>query len=72
MKILILGGDGYLGWPTSMFFSKHGHDVKIFDNFVKKKIENEENIKPLLPQIPLAERVNLWNKKEKKPKELVY
>ena len=71
MKILILGGDGYLGWPTSMFFSKHGHDVKIFDNFIKKKIENEENIKPLLPQIPLAERVSLWNKNVNKPIEFV-
>lgn len=71
MKILILGGDGYLGWPTSMFFSKHGHDVKIFDNFVKKKIENEENIKPLFPQIPLAERVNLWNKNINKPIEFI-
>ena len=39
MKILILGGDGYLGWPTAMYFSKQGHDVKILDNFVKKKIE---------------------------------
>ena len=42
MKVLILGGDGYLGWPTAMFFSKNGHDVKIFDNFIKKNIENEQ------------------------------
>ncbi len=37
MKILILGGNGYLGWPTSLFFSKQGHEVSIVDNFVKKK-----------------------------------
>ena len=36
MKILILGGNGYLGWPTSLFFSKQGHKVSIVDNFVKK------------------------------------
>ena len=47
MKILILGGDGYLGWPTAMFFSKLGHKVTIIDNFLKKKIENEENVRPL-------------------------
>ena len=35
MKILILGGDGYLGWPTAMFFADKGHEVKIIDNFVK-------------------------------------
>lgn len=67
MKILILGGDGYLGWPTAMFFSKHGHDVQIFDNFIKKKIENEEGIKPLFHQVPLRERINLWNKNINKP-----
>ena len=49
MKILILGGDGYLGWPTAMFFADKGHEVKIIDNFVKKKIESEFGIKPLIP-----------------------
>ncbi len=67
MKILILGGDGYLGWPTAMFLSKQGHKVTIFDNFVKKKIENEQNVKPLFPQITLRERVNLWNKNINNP-----
>lgn len=71
MKILILGGDGYLGWPTAMFFSKQGHDVRILDNFVKKKIENEENVKPLFPQITLGERVDLWNKNINKPIDFV-
>ena len=57
MKILILGGDGYLGWPTAMYLSKKGHAVTVLDNFVKKKIENEQNIRPLFPQVPLA-----WNR----------
>jgi UDP-sulfoquinovose synthase len=71
MKILILGGDGYLGWPTAMFFSKQGHDIRILDNFIKKKIENEENVKPLFPQITLGERVDLWNKNVNKPIDFV-
>ena len=37
MKILILGGDGYLGWPTALSFSKKKHDVIVVDNFIKKK-----------------------------------
>ena len=41
MKILILGGDGYLGWPTALFFSKNNHDVIVVDNFIKKKMELE-------------------------------
>ena len=38
MKILILGGDGYLGWPTSMSLSKKGYDVLSVDNFSKRKL----------------------------------
>ena len=37
MKILILGGDGYLGWPTSMFFANKGHHVYSIDNLSKRK-----------------------------------
>ncbi len=66
MKILILGGDGYLGWPTSLYFSARDHDVFILDNFVKKKIELENGVKNLIHQLPLAERVKLWNSNNKK------
>ena len=72
MKILILGGDGYLGWPTAMFFSKLGHKVTIIDNFLKKKIENEENVRPLFTQVPLGERVDLWNKNINNPIKFIY
>ena len=37
MKILILGGDGYLGWPTAMHFANEGHDVYAIDNLSKEK-----------------------------------
>ena len=65
MKILILGGDGYLGWPTSLYFSARGHDVYVLDNFVKKKIELENGIKSLIRQLPLIERLKLWNSNNK-------
>ena len=42
MRVLVLGGDGYLGWPTAMFLSKKGHDVTVFDNFVKKKLKTSK------------------------------
>ena len=72
MKILILGGDGYLGWPTSLYLSARGYDVYIVDNFIKKKIENEENVRPLFPQIPLGERVDLWNKNVNSPIKFIF
>ena len=34
MRILILGGDGYLGWPQALYLSQKGHDVAIFDNLI--------------------------------------
>lgn len=60
MKILILGGDGYLGWPTAMYFSKKGHEVAVVDNFNKRKWELEMGIEPLIPVKTLHERVRLW------------
>lgn len=60
MKILILGGDGYLGWPTAMYFSKKGHEVAVVDNFNKRKWELEIGIKPLLEVATLHERIRTW------------
>jgi UDP-sulfoquinovose synthase len=62
MRILILGGDGYLGWPTAMHFSKRGHDVSVVDNFVKRRIEIEDGIEPLESIPTLHRRVALWEK----------
>ena len=60
-KILILGGDGYLGWPTAMYLSSMGYDVTSIDNFSKRKIEIENNIKPLFRIETMQNRVLEWN-----------
>jgi UDP-sulfoquinovose synthase len=60
MRILVIGGDGYLGWPTAMHFSKAGNEVMVMDNFVKRKIELEEGIEPLFRVYPLQHRIKLW------------
>ena len=60
MKILILGGDGYLGWPTAMYLSQRGHDVAVLDNFAKRRWELELNVEPLLPIRTLHDRVETW------------
>lgn len=63
MRILILGGDGYLGWPTAMYLSNAGHEVTVVDNFAKRQWEFEEGIEPLLPIPPLHRRVRRWQEK---------
>ena len=60
MRILILGGDGYLGWPTAMYFSRKGHGVAVLDNFAKRRWEQEVNAEPLIPVCSLEERVGAW------------
>jgi UDP-sulfoquinovose synthase len=59
-KILILGGDGYLGWPTAMYFSRRGHDVTVLDNFIKRAWQMERGVEPLVPITPLHQRIKIW------------
>jgi len=57
---LILGGDGYLGWPTAMAFSRLGHSVTVVDNLAKREWEREIGVRPLFPIPSLAERIDAW------------
>jgi UDP-sulfoquinovose synthase len=59
--VLILGGDGYLGWPTAMFFAQKGWKVVIVDNLVKRHLEQEVGVRPLNPLPTLQERVSIFN-----------
>ena len=60
MKILIAGGDGYLGWPTAMYLSSMGYEVAVLDNFAKRQWELEDGIQPLQPIATLQRRVRTW------------
>ena len=48
-RILVLGGDGYLGWPTAMALSQAGHRVAVVDSFVKRQWELDLGVGPLFP-----------------------
>src|ERR671916_1346212 len=60
MKILVLGGDGYCGWPTSLHLSEAGHEVVIVDNFVRRTIDQELGAQSLTPIAEPKERVKAW------------
>ncbi len=60
MRILILGGDGFCGWPTSLHLSACGHDVEIVDNFARRMADVELEAGPLTPIRPLGERLAVW------------
>lgn len=61
MRILILGGDGYLGWPQSLYLSSQGHDVAIFDNLTRRHFDLECGFDSLIPIHTLHERVAAWD-----------
>jgi UDP-sulfoquinovose synthase len=60
MRVLILGGDGYLGWPTAMSFSARGHEVAVVDNMIKRYWEAEVGVEPLVPVRSLKHRIAKW------------
>jgi UDP-sulfoquinovose synthase len=70
MKILILGGDGFCGWPTSLHLSEEGHDVMIVDNLSRRKIDIELECNSLTPIKSIGERLTAW--KEVSGKNIIF
>jgi UDP-sulfoquinovose synthase len=60
MRVLVLGGDGFCGWPTSLYLSDRGHDVTILDNLSRRKIDIDLEVDSLTPIVPIGERVRAW------------
>jgi UDP-sulfoquinovose synthase len=60
MNVLILGGDGYLGWPTAMHLTSYGHNVAVVDNYLRRSLGREENVEPLVEVPNLHQRSALW------------
>jgi UDP-sulfoquinovose synthase len=49
VRVLVLGGDGYLGWPTALHLSDCGHDVAVLDNFARRRYDEELGSQSLVP-----------------------
>ena len=60
MKILVIGGDGFCGWPTSLHLSNVGHDVMIVDNLSRRMIDIELEVESLTPIRPISQRLAAW------------
>ena len=70
MRVLVLGGDGFCGWPTALYLSDRGHDVTIVDNLSRRKIDVEMEVESLTPIRPIGERLRAW--KEVSGREIGY
>ena len=60
MRILVLGGDGFCGWPTTLYLSDRGHDVTIVDNLSLRKIDVDLEVESLTPIRPIGDRIRTW------------
>jgi UDP-sulfoquinovose synthase len=60
MKVFVLGGDGFCGWPTSLHLSDLGHDVTIVDNLSRRKIDVDLEVESLTPIAPIGKRIKAW------------
>lgn len=61
MKIAVLGGDGFVGWPTALHLSDKGHDVYILDNLSRRWIDTELGVQSLTPMDSIQERTRIWH-----------
>jgi UDP-sulfoquinovose synthase len=60
MKVFVLGGDGFCGWPTALHLSDLGHEVTIVDNLSRRKIDVDLEVQSLTPIAPIGERLKVW------------
>ena len=60
MRVIVLGGDGFCGWPTALHLSAQGYEVAIVDNLSRRNIDNELEVSSLTPIRPMGERLKAW------------
>ena len=60
MRILILGGDGYLGWPTAMNLAAAGHEVTVLDNYLRRQIAQATDSEALIASPNLLQRAKIF------------
>ena len=71
MRVIILGGDGYLGWPTAMDFAQRGHDVLVVDNYLRRTAAQQTRSEALFPTPNLHDRADIFRERSGKHIEVV-
>ncbi|MFL0736787.1 MAG: NAD-dependent epimerase/dehydratase family protein, partial [Prochlorococcus sp.] len=67
MKVLVLGGDGFCGWPCAVNLADQGHDVLIVDNLSRRKIDIDLEVESLTPISSIGDRLKTWEEVGGKP-----
>jgi UDP-sulfoquinovose synthase len=63
MRILVLGGDGFLGWPQALYLSSQGHDVHLVDSLVRRQFDTKHGLDSIVPISSFHRRVRRWSEK---------
>ena len=71
VKVLVLGGDGFCGWPCAVNLADQGHDVLIVDNLSRRKIDVDLEVESLTPITSIGERLKAWEEIGGKPMRFV-
>lgn len=71
-RILVLGGDGFCGWPTTLYLSELGHDVVVVDNLSRRKIDLELECDSLTPIQTISQRLSAWRSVSGRDVRFVY
>jgi len=61
MRVIVLGGDGFCGWPTALYLSEQGHDVTIVDNLSRRRIDEDLGCESLTPIQSIGDRIAAWH-----------
>jgi len=72
VKVLVLGGDGFCGWPCAVNLADQNHDVVIVDNLSRRKIDIDLEVESLTPIASIGERLNVWESIGGKPMRFIH
>ena len=71
MKVIVLGGDGFCGWPCAVNLAEQNHDVIIVDNLSRRKIDIDLEVESLTPIASITERLSAWEEIGGKPMRFI-
>jgi len=71
VKVIVLGGDGFCGWPCAVNLAEQNHDVIIVDNLSRRKIDIDLEVESLTPIASITERLSAWEEIGGKPMRIL-